>query len=202
MNPLARQAIEIRLNSPIQEIRGVSGGDINEAHCVQCADGRQLFIKTNPRAPQTMFEREAKGLEWLAGKHGLRVPKVICHSEPHEPAYLILEWIAPTRRVATFDETLGIGLAKLHLDTPNNFGWHTSNFIGHLHQGNKTESTWAHICPSGLGPVGETKGPVAPPVKPARTASGPGPDNPRRSNVARSIICCAAALRAWSCVYP
>ncbi len=145
MTPSAREMIESLLESPIVKTSHVTGGDINEAHRVKCANGRILFVKTNPNAPGDMFQREAEGLDWLQGKHGLRVPQVLYYSKPNEPAYLIMEWIAPARRVSKFDENLGRGLAKLHLDSPGRFGWHANNFIGHLPQTNSTEPTWVEF---------------------------------------------------------
>ena len=142
MTPVAREAIESLLESPIVQTRQVHGGDINEASRIQCADGRQFFIKTNPSAPSNMFLREREGLDWLRGKHGLKVPEVLHCSSGDEPAYLIMEWIAPGRRVSNFEEQLGRGLAKLHLDAPDAFGWHADNFIGHLAQANRVTSTW------------------------------------------------------------
>ena len=142
MKASTRLCIESLLGSPITSITHVAGGDINEAHRAECTDGRHFFIKTNPNAPSEMFQREAEGLAWLKGKHGLRVPEVFHSSKVGEPAYLIMEWIEPGRRLANFDEKLGRGLATLHSESPGQFGWHADNFIGHLPQSNTLEPTW------------------------------------------------------------
>ena len=145
MTPAAREAIERRLQSRLVEIQSVAGGDINEAHRVRCADGREFFTKTNNRAPADMFQREAEGLDWLKGSHGLRLPQVIANSMDDEPAYLILEWLSPGRPNNRYDERLGTGLAHLHLDSPEGFGWHAGNYIGHLPQANTPKPTWTEF---------------------------------------------------------
>ncbi|HSI03073.1 MAG: fructosamine kinase family protein [Myxococcota bacterium] len=115
------------------------GGDINDAHLVALADGRELFVKSNTRAPRMMFQREAEGLEWLGAANALRVPKVVGIGE----RVLVLELIRPAERRRDFDEQLGRGLAALHLSGAGTYGLATDNYIGTLPQSNRAHPTWA-----------------------------------------------------------
>lgn len=139
-----REALARRLGVEIVSARRLSGGDINEAYAVELAGAAPLFLKTNSRAPATMFSSEAAGLDWLRGAGALRIPRVLAFSAPGEaPAYLALELLEPASRQRSFDETLGRGLAALHRATPASFGLDHDNFIGSLPQDNTPEPTWA-----------------------------------------------------------
>jgi hypothetical protein len=84
-----------------------------------------------------MFSAEEKGLNWLRGTHGLKIPEVLFASTPEEPPFLVLEWLEPAPRVSNFDEMLGQGLAQLHRTLPHGFGLEHSNYIGSLKQFNR-----------------------------------------------------------------
>jgi fructosamine-3-kinase len=137
-----RQAVGAALGSPVRAARGLSGGDINEAHQVTLADGRVLFVKTNASAPPSMFPAEARGLAWLDAARALRVPRVLAVSAA-APHFLALELIEPAPRRADFDEALGRGLAALHRFGAPGFGLDHDNFIGRLPQANTPAPTWA-----------------------------------------------------------
>jgi len=122
----------------VVEVGRLGGGDINEAFGARLADGRDVFLKTHPRPPATMYPREAAGLRWLADAAALRVPEVLYVSE----RVLVLERVAPGRPTADTDEALGRGLAALHRAGADGFGWPEDNFIGSLPQDNGTEDDW------------------------------------------------------------
>jgi len=132
-------AIEAALGSAVVSWDAVSGGDINQAHEAHLADGRQVFVKSNDDAPFGMFAAEARGLDWLAQAHALRVPTVITQG----PDFLVLECLRPGRRKPDFDERLGRGLAALHRTGAPHFGLDHDNFIGRLAQANGPLPTWA-----------------------------------------------------------
>ena len=134
-------SIEAALGSAVVTWDGVSGGDINEAHEAQLADGRRVFVKSNREAPAGMFAAEARGLDWLGQAHALRVPVVIAQG----PSFLVLELIQPGRRKPDFDELLGRGLAALHRAGAPSFGLDHDNFIGRLPQANQPLPTWAEF---------------------------------------------------------
>ena len=134
-------AVEAALGSAVVAWEGVSGGDINEAHEAHLADGRWVFVKSNREPPAGMFAAEARGLDWLAQAHALRVPAVIAQG----PDFLVLECIRPGRRKPAFDELLGRGLAVLHRAGAPSFGLDHDNFIGRLAQANQPLPTWAEF---------------------------------------------------------
>jgi len=122
----------------IDQITRLGGGDINEAFGARLTDGREIFLKTHPRPPATMYAREATGLRWLAEPGALRVPEVLYVSE----RVLVLERITPGRPAADTDEALGRGLAALHRHGADGFGLTEDNFIGNLPQDNGAEPDW------------------------------------------------------------
>jgi fructosamine-3-kinase len=132
-----RAALAAALGSPLTEARALAGGDINQAHRIRLGDGRELFAKSNPRAPRGMFAAEARGLAWLAAPGALRIPRTVAVSPPEAAAqFLVLELIEPGRPAADFDERLGRGLAALHRSGAPGFGLDHDNFIGRLPQAN------------------------------------------------------------------
>lgn len=134
----ARAEIGAALGSEVTDVRGVGGGDINEAWAVTLADGRRAFVKTNPSAPPTMFPREADGLRWLAAPGAIRIPEILAVSE----RFLALELMQPGAPVAEHAERLGRELAALHLSGAEGFGGPDANFIGSLPQDNTPEADW------------------------------------------------------------
>lgn len=138
MNPRQREEVEALVGSRIVRAQALAGGDINECHGATLADGREIFIKANTRAPAGMFAAEARGLGWLAEAGSLRIPGVIVLGD-HA---LVLEWIPPGRPAADFDERLGHGLAAMHQAGAGGFGLDHDNFIGRLPQSNTPASTW------------------------------------------------------------
>jgi fructosamine-3-kinase len=110
----------------------VSGGDINDAYQVSLATGEQVFVKTHPNAPSSMFEAEAAGLTWLAEAKALKLPEVLAVGK-----FLALRWLEPGRKNRNFDEHLGRGLASLHRFDCASFGFDSANFIGRLPQSNR-----------------------------------------------------------------
>lgn len=137
-------AVGRALGAPVESLRPLGGGDINEAFEARLAGGRTVFVKTNPRAPRAMFPAEARGLAWLDEAEAIRIPKVLAVSTEHgdETPFLALEMIEPGRRVSGFDEELGRGLAALHRFGAPSFGLDFDNFIGRLPQSNATADDW------------------------------------------------------------
>ena len=138
------QALARALGSEPRNSRAVGGGDINDAAVVTLEDGRRVFVKTNARAPRSMFPAEARGLSWLGEADVLRVPRVLAVSAPlgEGPSFLALELIEPGGRISDFDDRLGRGLAELHRAGPGTFGLDYDNFIGSLPQDNEPRDDW------------------------------------------------------------
>lgn len=193
MTPALCAALERALGEPVTGATPLGGGDINDAHRVVLASGREVFVKSHDRAAPRMFSCEARGLAWLAEPRAIRVPEVLAVSEPDAPLphFLVLEFIARGRKARDFDDELGRGLARLHAAGAPCFGLGHDNFIGTLDQANAPVPTWSEfyaerrLLPQvrmarerGLGPgswpgaferlagkLGELVGPQEPPAR-------------------------------------
>jgi fructosamine-3-kinase len=132
------------LGQTVRGLRSLSGGDINLAFAAELADGSEVFVKSHPRAPASMYTAEARGLAWLREGAALRIPNVIAVEEG-SPSFLVLEYLPSGRAAAGFDETLGRGLARLHASGAGGFGFESPNFIGSLPQSNRARPTWAQF---------------------------------------------------------
>ena len=73
----------------------VHGGDVAASFAIELADGRRVFAKTHPNAPNGFFTTEAAGLRWLREPGVVPVPEVLAVSD--DPPYLVLEWIEEGR---------------------------------------------------------------------------------------------------------
>jgi len=124
----------------------LGGGCINNATRVETENGL-LFLKTNSRCPNDMFEREAEGLTTLTPNpspiektpdgrgESPRVPKVFYVGTN----FILLEYIESGARKNNFWETLGEQLARLHLRTSPRFGFDHNNYLGSTPQINTWE---------------------------------------------------------------
>jgi fructosamine-3-kinase len=120
----------------------VSGGCINDCYRINTDRGK-FFIKINSRSAfPGMFEAEALGLETLRKADGLLIPEVVASGESENLAFLILEYIDQSPRSQDFDTDLGFGLAKIHRQSSNSFGFTSNNYIGSLAQVNEPKPTW------------------------------------------------------------
>lgn len=142
-----QRVVERALGQRVQSASPLAGGDINDAFLVELADGQQVFLKTNARAPSGMFAAEARGLAFLSDAQALRIPSVLAHSEADQqaPAFLLLEFIRSARPRPGFDDELGRGLAALHRAGAPQFGLDHANFIARLPQSNRVHETWAEF---------------------------------------------------------
>lgn len=133
-------------SDPVQLVRArpVSGGCINEAQVVETSAGR-FFIKSNALPVTGLFSAEAAGLTALAASNGsLVIPEVIAFEDPtpDAPGWIALEYLEPGPRPADFDEALGRGLAELHAQSAESFGFAQDTFCGTTRQPNRTRESW------------------------------------------------------------
>ena len=141
-----RGRVESLLGQSVRSLVRVAGGDINDALELGLADGRSVFLKTNARAPLTMFAAEAQGLEFLRQARALRIPEVLAVSAAADgPPFLLLEFIRSAKRRPGFDEQLGRGLASLHRFGAPSFGFVDQNFIARLVQENRPHASWSEF---------------------------------------------------------
>jgi fructosamine-3-kinase len=129
---------------PITDVRGIAGGDINQAIRVETAS-RRYFVKWHPSPQPNMFVCEAKGLALLAAAGAARVPAVIGmgHVPDSRAAFLILEWIerGSSKSVPAAAE-LGRQLARQHRTRHERYGLDHDNYIGRLPQPNAYANSW------------------------------------------------------------
>jgi protein-ribulosamine 3-kinase len=125
--------------------QSISGGDINQAALLHCADQRQLFIKYNTAAVAAeMLSTEAKGLQVLQAAHAIRIPQIITQGQtPDGIAFLLLEYIQSGSRHPAFWQQFGTSLAALHRHSAPQFGLDHANFIGSLPQSNQWQGSWS-----------------------------------------------------------
>ena len=135
----------------LKHMEPVSGGCINQSARLVFTHNFTAFLKWNPSAPPTMFQREAEGLNALAATQTLRVPRVFSWSDVtgsnSTPGFLMLEDLTATDGSSTtrpdYDEELGKGLAALHTLPAPHYGFPHDNFIGSTPQPNQPRETWS-----------------------------------------------------------
>ncbi len=143
--------------------RPVGGGCIHSAWCLELADGRRLFAKTNGASSLPLLETEAEGLQALAaaaGGDGPLVPKPLAWGLAGPSAVLVLPWLdlEGGRSAAHGPQwrRLGAALAGLHrhsLTRPcvaedrvgTSFGWPRDNVIGAFPQRNGWDGIWGRF---------------------------------------------------------
>ncbi|WP_101842324.1 fructosamine kinase family protein [Halobacillus sp. Marseille-P3879] len=133
---------QINDQSGIQEIKSVSGGDINEAFYVKTEE-QTYFMKGNQNVPSHFFKAEASGLEAIRHTQTVSVPEVYYYDEPdeNEIGMMALEWIEAS---STYDssEKLGEKLALMHKQTADHYGFGEPTFVGELDQPNEWKDSW------------------------------------------------------------
>ncbi len=120
------------------------GGCINSAATVD-ALGTRYFVKWNDRPLPEQFAAEAAGLRALAESGaGLVVPRPLAWGDDGPGrSFLVLEYLAPGRRVKNFEEQLGRGLAELHQVTSElGFGFELDGYCGATPQPNGWMPEW------------------------------------------------------------
>lgn len=127
----------------VKNKQAVSGGCISNSVKLKTNQG-EFFLKWNSRTPDDLFLREAESLKELgdAEQSEVLVPKVILEKKADElPGYILLEFL-PAGHTASEDEKLGIGLARLHRKTNDNFGFYHNNYCGATEQDNRWNNHW------------------------------------------------------------
>jgi fructosamine-3-kinase len=125
-------------------VRPVTGGCINSAWRLACADGH-LFVKTNTSSALEMFEAEHDGLEELLAADALRVPRPLATGVTGGCAWIAMEWIETGRSRHGTARDLGLGLARQHRCLAEKFGWARDNTIGSTPQVNGWFSEWVEF---------------------------------------------------------
>lgn len=146
MDKALRAHIEYLLCINIYTVSSISGGDISKAYLLE-TETERFFCKVNRSdSAFKMFKAEKVGLEAISNSKTIAVPTVVLCEPLEVGAFLVMEYIEPTRPSEKDFELFGYQLAALHkfseLDT---FGFVTDNFIGSLEQSNKQHSNWTEF---------------------------------------------------------
>jgi len=126
----------------------VHGGSINECFVLHTTQG-DFFLKRNDAVEfPEMFEHEKEGLQLLHQAGALQVPKVYFSGSFKSSSYLVLEFLEKDDRIKSETnsakgwEVLGHGLARIHQQHGEHYGWKNQNYIGSLIQVNQENSSW------------------------------------------------------------
>lgn len=133
---------ENALNAPIQSIRSIQGGDINQAFLLQTQKGA-FFLKYNAHLEASqLLETEVRGLQLLQQCPVIQLPEILHLHRGEDYAFLILSYIKSGQPTPKFWRNFGTSLAQMHQTTQSYFGLDHSNFIGSLPQSNQQHQKW------------------------------------------------------------
>ena len=119
----------------------VGGGCIN--YCYRVAiPGSTYFLKINSANYQEMFEAEFLGLKALKNNFSFKVPAPIHTGQLTNSSYLLMEFIESSAMKPDYWDLLGRGLADMHRNTNEHFGYEIDNYIGKLPQSNRKHENW------------------------------------------------------------
>lgn len=127
----------------IYSTSSLSGGCVNSAAQLETNIGR-LFLKWNNSGANDLFEQEAYSLNELNKFENefLSFPKPLLWKKiTANPGYLLTTFIEKGHNDKS-EENLGRGVATLHLNSTNSFGFHHNNYCGDTLQNNYPKSNW------------------------------------------------------------
>lgn len=128
----------------IKQVKLVAAGNLNQAIFLS-TDMGDYFLKTNFDSQPDIFEKEALALKYLKAHTLLYIPAVYGFGKMEDLNFLLTEWIPSGRKSEDYWETLGQGLAQLHMVSSKNFGLDHDNYIAVLPQINTPKATWAEF---------------------------------------------------------
>ena len=137
LSPERLGRVAAALGQPLDHVRALSGGDINQAELCATPSG-PVFVKWNGAPAPRMFEAEAEGLAALRAADALPVPEVLAVG----PDFLVQEYLPEAAAADDYDERLGRGMAALHAVRGLRFGFHQDNVLGTLSQHNAWADSW------------------------------------------------------------
>ncbi|MDG5787505.1 fructosamine kinase family protein [Evansella sp. AB-P1] len=140
---IKRALQDIKDYSVINDVKPISGGDINEAYYVK-TEKRQYFLKCNTKVEPEFFEVEMEGLLALKNSNAVQTPHIYGVYKDNKTDFysIILEWIEG-EATCTTGAQLGIQLANLHQFIGDSFGYDHTTYIGELKQVNGWWKNWS-----------------------------------------------------------
>ena len=103
----------------INDIRPVSGGDINEAFLIALSDGSRVFLKENTRENADFFRAEMTGISAIRKTGAIRVPVILDTGIVENRSYLMMEYLDSAPRKRDYWERFGRELAAMHRADPS-----------------------------------------------------------------------------------
>jgi len=136
--------IQEKTNQPVifRHITPEHGGSINESFKIETSAGNFFLKKNDAKLFPEMFQKEMKGLNALNKSETLHVPEIISDGIFESEQFLILRFVEKGMHSKTFWEDFGHGLAQLHKNSQDKFGWDSDNYIGSIHQKNTNYNSW------------------------------------------------------------
>lgn len=129
-------------NPVINSVSAVHGGSINSAYRIDTSAG-SFFAKVNQAdILPGLFEKEARGLEFLSRNSSFTVPRVIGTGLTGKNAWLLTEFLRSSPEKPDFATEFGRKLAEMHRVTGPFFGLEEDNYIGSLPQTNTRTDSW------------------------------------------------------------
>lgn len=130
-------------NRPIEHVRKLHGGDINDVYLISWEGLADFVVKVNSKTRfPDMFKKEMHALEFI-GKHAnIECVTPINYFEDEDHQYLMLDWIEEGEQDSTFYVSFAHELSEMHKLTHEQFGWGVDNYIGSLKQSNTFHDTW------------------------------------------------------------
>ncbi|MFD9542275.1 fructosamine kinase family protein [Streptomyces sp. NPDC060022] len=108
------------------------GGTISATSRIRTTTGTSYVLKESVGLPRDLYRLEAQGLRQLASAYCLLTPTVHLHGR----GFLLLKDLGNHAWTAGDWTALGHGLARLHQQTGELFGYHNDNYLGSLAQRN------------------------------------------------------------------
>lgn len=136
-----KAAAEAALDTTIERLAVLGGGDFAQSYKADLASGETLFIKTHSNPPDGFFSTEAAGLKWLRNTSVVAVPEVKAVSD--DPPFLALGWIHVGGMASAQREAeCGRSLAQLHRLPQQQFGRPDGRTTGSLALSNQPCDSW------------------------------------------------------------
>lgn len=139
----------------LQGLRALGGGDTAQSFRVDTSVGAFVLKVAPGSGLDDMFAAEAAGLNALraalSGCSDLQVPEVRSSASDH----VLIDWICPGPKDASWATRLGRGLAWLHAQPAGTLGFDRATYCGPTRQDNAAGSDWPSFYrEKRLGPMG------------------------------------------------
>ncbi len=143
---LASEWVDIlsrHFNQEIEKIIKVHGGDINDAVRFDVRGQSYFFKYLEGKVKHRMHLAEVEGLKAIEGTGTVAVPSDYEVLESNRGSGIVMKYIDTAPESRSYWKKLGTGLALLHQQSSDQFGFSIDNYIGTLDQKNSWQSDWS-----------------------------------------------------------